>query len=364
MKIGIVTGFSLKHSAGLEEFLLGLLEGLEHVRPTDVEYLLYTSSRSGIEGALRERGLRSFQVVPLAFGKWWKQGGLFFAPRADQYLFNGPLVPLLFAPQRSWVLVYDFAYAHADLDTVRERAKVALMDWLSGIGFRRAEKIICISEATKQELLARFRVSEEQCVVVYPGVKDLTHIQRVPVSVPANKYVFFVGTAKKRKNLLNLVRGFILAAERGLTCDLVIAGRFEKDSAYAREIMEAIARAHMESRVHILGKISDGELTYLYEHALAFTFPSQLEGFGMPVVEAMQLGVPVLTSTTSSLPEAAGDAAVLINPEDPDQIAEAIQRVFGDQGLRAELIEKGKAHARNFSWERAARELLALRKGL
>lgn len=360
MTLGIVTGFSGKHAAGLEEFLFGLLKGLEQEQSKDVTYRVYTSKKAHFEEALSNQGITGFNVTALGFGAWWKQIGLFFAPRSDAYLFNGPLVPLLFAPRHSFVLVYDFAYAHSSPKTWKARMAVLLMDWLSGVGFRRAEKIICISEATKNDLLSRFKVSPDKCVVVYPGTKDFSQVTEEALPVPERGYLFFVGTAKERKNLLNLVRGFLLAIKRGVACDLVIGGRFDASSLYGQTITQEIARASAETRVRVLGRISDGQLLYLYKHAIAFVFPSRLEGFGMPVVEAMSLGVPVLTSTASSLPEAAGDAALLVDPEHVDHIANALERLTKDDTLRATLVEKGFAHAKTFSWNKTAKELLVV----
>ncbi len=359
MTIGIVTGFSLKHSAGLEQFLIGLLEGLEFARPEGVEYIIYTSKSSDIEEVLIEHALTSFRVVRLGFGSFWKQFGLFFAPRADAYLFNGPMVPIFFAPQHSFVLDYDFAYKLSLRPSFRERMHNFMIDTLSAIAFRRAEKIIAISEATKKDVIRFFGVATEKCVVIYPGVKDLSVVKNKKVMTPLNGYFLFVGTVKERKNLLNLVRGFIVAVkESGVTYDLLIAGRNNLNSTYGHKITKTISMSGISSRIHFLGNVSEGELAYLYTNAIALTFPSVFEGFGMPVVEAMLLDVPVLTSNVSSLPEAAGDAALLVNPYEPDTIAKGLARLANDERLREDMARKGKLHATKFSWTISAKQLL------
>lgn len=359
MKIGIVTGFSLKHSAGLEQFLMGVLEGLEAVRPEGVEYLIYTSANSDIEKALVEHHLTSFRVIRLGFGSFWKQLGLFFAPRADAYLFNGPLVPIFFAPRRSYVITYDFAYKRERVLSLKERMHISLMDFVSAIAFMRATRVIAISEATKREVMRLFKTSSEKIAVVYPGVKDLSMVAEKLVSDLPATYFLFVGTAKERKNLLNLVLGFIEAVKAyNIPEHLLIVGRNDPHSSYGVHIMEAIQNSGISNRIRFLGRIDEGELRYLYTHAMAFTFPSALEGFGMPVVEAMLLGTPVLTSNVSSLPEAAGDAALLVAPDDIVGIADALERLNSDPTLRAELIQKGYENAKRFSWRECAEGLL------
>jgi glycosyltransferase involved in cell wall biosynthesis len=113
----------------------------------------------------------------------------------------------------------------------------------------------------------------------------------------------------------------------------------------------------LEGRVRFLGKVSEGTLKYLYQHALAFTFPSAFEGFGMPVVEAMMEGTPVLTSNVSSLPEAAGGAALLVDPFDPTAIGEGLLELVQNESLRQELRAKGFMSAERFSWEKSAKTL-------
>ncbi len=360
MTIGIVTGFSLKDSAGLEQFLIGVLEGLQQVQQEGVEYVIYTGKNSDLDDVLVERRLTKFRVVKVGFGPLWKHLGLMFAPRADRYLFNGPLAPLLFMPHHSTVLVYDFAYRHERASNIRSRLRHWAMDLLTILSCKRASRVMAISEATKRETAAVCGIPESKISVVYPGYKDLSTWDTRAVDVP-DRYFLFVGTAKARKNLLNLVRGYIEAVRtHGIAEHLLVAGRIDARSAYGYQIFATIREAQMEDRIRILGRIDDGELRYLYEHAVAFTFPSALEGFGMPVVEAMKLGTPVLTSSVSSLPEAAGDAALLVAPDDIRGMAAALSRLSRDPSLRSELVRKGHDNTKRFSWQLCAKGILAV----
>lgn len=355
MTIGIITGFSKKHSAGLEEFLLGLLAGLASVRTEGIDYVLYTSKESDLSGALKDRGIEGFRIVPIGFGKWWKYIGLLFAPRSDVYLWNGPTVSPLFFPRRSAVLVYDFAYRHYGARSLQNR----FMDILSKFAFRRAKKVIAISQATADDVVHFFGISPKKIVVVYPGVKDLSNIIEEKVSTPPSGYFLFVGTLKERKNVLNLIRGFACIKGKVLQ-DLVIAGHTDFTSPYGKRIVEEIRKADIGTRVHFLGPVNENKLKYLYRHAIVFAFPSAFEGFGMPVIEAMGEGTAVLTSNVSSLPEAAGTAALLVDPFNSDAISEGLLRLARDPTLRMELIEKGKVRATAFSWLGSARAFLAI----
>lgn len=352
-RIGIITGFSNKNSAGLEEFLLGLLEGFASVRAPNVQYRIYTSANNNLEEVLKKRGIEGFEVIPVGFGKWWKHIGLIFAPRSDAYLWNGPSVSPLFFPRHSFVLVYDFAYRYYEKSSLKTR----VMDALAGLGFHRAEGVIAISHATANDVTKLFGTPREKLSVAWAGAKDLSTLAETPVEIPLH-YFLFVGTTKERKNLLSLVLGYIEAVQEGIPEQLLIAGRNDASSAYGKKIAAAIEQSGIPDRIRFLGHVNDSELVYLYRHSTAFTFPSSFEGFGMPVVEAQRLGVPVLTSNVSSLPEIAGDGALLVSPTDIADIAQGLVRLSKEPTLRAELIRKGRANEKRFSWAGCAKEVL------
>jgi glycosyltransferase involved in cell wall biosynthesis len=360
MTLGIVTGFSLKNAAGLEQALIELLVALEKAKSSDLNYRIYTSAVSDIEQVLQEKHLTSFEVVRVGFGRFWKYAGLYFAPRADVYLYNGPLIPPFFAPGPSVVLTYDFAYRHNAEDSFKMRLRNRIMDTLTRRAFKQASKVVSISEATKKDIQHFFSERAAEKTIVIPlGFKDLTETAEKNVMTPTEGYFLFVGTVKERKNVLNLVCGYIRAVEQSdVTQHLLIAGRFDSESLYGKRIRELVDGANVRGRIHFLGPVTDGELQFLYKHATAFLFPSRLEGFGMPVLEAMCLGVPVMTSSTSSLPEVAGDAALLVDPESPEEIAHGIVHLAEERNLRNSLKEKGVGQAKLFSWDRCVRSLL------
>jgi glycosyltransferase involved in cell wall biosynthesis len=171
-----------------------------------------------------------------------------------------------------------------------------------------------------------------------------------------------VSTLEPRKNIINAIKAFnYLKNTEKIEHQLVIIG--QKGWQY-KPILAAIANSPWQKDIHYLGYLSDRQVAYFYSQAEVFVYPSYYEGFGLPVLEAMSLGAPVVTSNTSSLPEVAGDAALLIDPRDPIQLAEAILKVISDSQLRHLMVKKGKERAKLFSWEKTAKETINAYKSL
>ncbi len=160
-----------------------------------------------------------------------------------------------------------------------------------------------------------------------------------------------------RKNLLRLLDALVLLHEREWDIPLVVAGKAGWKSGSIERKMELLVQRHL---VHRIGYVDDRDLPGLYQAATLFAYPSLYEGFGLPVLEAMASGVPVVSSNTSSLPEVAGDAAILINPMETDEIADAIQRILTDDDVRLSMRERGQQRAKAFSWTHTAEETLAV----
>lgn len=360
MKIGIVTSFASKNPAGLERFFIDLIKSIDVALEAD-ECVVYCSSGSDLDEVFAQHGVKNIRVVKVGGGVLWKHIGLFFVEKSDVYIFNGPLTSLFFRPRQYLVLVYDFAYKHIPANSLKKKCKTAILDFFSWIAFRRAQKIITISEATKSELMQLFGVSAQRINVIHCGFTRICDLQEKSVANIPKKYFFFVGTFKERKNVLNIVKSFALFSKKDpYGYALVLAGKSSKSSEYMRSILRVIKKENIEDRVIFIGHISDNELVFLYKNATALVFPSLLEGFGLPVLEAMSCGVPVITSTVSSLPEVAGDAALLVDPYSIEEIAESMRVIIENESLRNELIKKGYEQIKNFSWEKAANEMTSI----
>ena len=224
---------------------------------------------------------------------------------------------------------------------------------------RRAAHCIVPSNATKVEVMTAYHIPKQRLSVIPNGFQNLENVQSTPPASSLKPYFFFAGRVKFRKNVHGIVAAFIAFKKRThAPVKLVIAGIH--GGAYYRELQEQLANAGLTQDAHFLGFVSTEELRGLFENALACVFPSLHEGFGMPILEAMSLGVPVITSSISSMAEVGADAALLVPPKDTSAISEAMEKIYTDPALRSALIQKGLAHAKLFSWSKAAREYLAL----
>ena len=287
----------------------------------------------------------------------------FFTHRlsVDVLFFMVPLLPLLIRKGTKTIPILQ-ELEGKDIPLRGLRTKIVEFTHervLTPLSLRRAVHIIVPSNATKAEVMTAYRMPPQRLFVIPNGFQNLEHIQGIPPASVLKPYFFFAGRVKFRKNVHGIVAAFIDFKKRThAPVKLVIAG--PHGGVYSRELQEQLARAGLSQDAHFLGFVSTEELRGLFEHALACVFPSLHEGFGMPILEAMSLGTPVITSSISSMAEVGADAALLIPPKDTRAISEAMEKIYTDPMLRTKLIEKGLAHAGLFSWSKAAREYLAL----
>lgn len=227
-----------------------------------------------------------------------------------------------------------------------------------------ATRIITVSDYTKGDIIRHMGVRPEDITVIYHGidavyspVKDKARLEGVRDRHGIKgDYIFYAGTHQPRKNLVRLVKAF--AGIKNKDCrTLVLSGKIEKRYC---AVYDEVRRLGIEDRVRFIGVVSEQDLPALYSMARVFVFPSLYEGFGFPVLEAMACGSPVITSGVSSLPEVAGGAAVIIDPEDVGAITEAMDRVLASKDLSADLREKGLKRSRSFTWKEAAEKTLGV----
>ena len=235
---------------------------------------------------------------------------------------------------------------------------------------RRSDCILAISEHTKRDIMEHLQVPEERIRVTMLAADERYHVVNDPDAITSVKskfgidgdYILYTGTLEPRKNVPALIRAYArLRNEAKITHRLVLAGK--KGWLYD-EIMESVRTLGLERDVMFTGYVADEDMPYLYNGADLFVYPSFYEGFGLPPLEAMACGCPVVTSNTSSLPEVVGDAGLMVDPHRPEELAEAMGRVLDDSGLRSELRERGLRRAAEFSWQRCAAETLAVYREL
>ncbi len=294
----------------------------------------------------------------------WEQMALpLLARRYRLDVLHSPVfVAPLTLPCASVVSLLDMTwFTHAEYHT---RVKRAYFRTLIPPSARRAARIVAISAASKRDVVALLGVAPERVAVTYlgvdldvfrPGVSDAQMGELLARYGVRQPYVLYVGKLDPRKNLPLLIRAFDAIASAFPEHQLIVAGNPGWDY---QEIYDAAARVSCRERVRLVGFVREPDLPAMYAGADLFVYPSSYEGFGFPVLEAMACGTPVITSNVSSLPEVAGDAALLIDPLDVDGLAAAMRRVLSDGDLRRQMRAKGLEQARRFTWEETARRTL------
>jgi len=361
MKIAIDVSSAVKRErTGIATYILGLVQGLARIDREDTFYLCHRFSRL----------------------KKWR-----YLVRLDQDNFHTRIIQ----PPFNQVLTRRIDIAHAlgarlpefgrarRLVTVHDTFSV-VSDRFSPQGYRELKNrryreiaesdavIVAVSEHTKRDFMEHFGAAEGRFEVIPEGV-DERFSPRPEAEVRAVRkrhglarpYLFYVGTLEHRKNVVGMMAAYGLLREAGLEVDLALAG----GQGWAYEEIEEVLTEHPEREgIRLLGYVSNDELPALYSGAACFLFPSLYEGFGLPVLEAMACGTPAVTSNRSSLPEVAGDAALLVDPDEPAEIAGAVKKVLEEGSTRERLIERGRMRAREFTWEAAARRTLGLYRRL
>jgi glycosyltransferase involved in cell wall biosynthesis len=278
-------------------------------------------------------------------------------------LHTSDFIPPAFGYRRSVITVHDlnFLYYPQFLTPQSRRYYNGQIGW----AVRRADHILADSHATKSDMVSLLDVEPEKITVVHLGVDPFfrprpeAEARRVAAKHGLEPgYLLFVGTLEPRKNLPGLLQAYRTLLDREETvAPLALVG--SKGWLYD-EIFERVEKLHLTEQVRFLYSVPRADLPGLYCAAGVLATVSFYEGFGFPALEAMACGTPVVVSDRASLPEVVGEAGLLVDPDDPDDIARALARALTDEPLRAQMREKGLAQAARFTWEKAARETLAV----
>jgi glycosyltransferase involved in cell wall biosynthesis len=280
-------------------------------------------------------------------------------------LFHSPdfVLPPVAGGIPTLLTVHDLSFVHYP-----EVYPAVLVNYLNRVvpwSIGRASHVLADSEATRRDLMAIWQVPEAKITVLYSGVdaqfwrkaevEAITAV-RTRYGLADTPYLLTVGTVQPRKNYQMLIRAFApIAAD--WPHNLIIAGG---KGWLTESMLDEVVRQGLEGRVRFIGFVADADLPALYSGADLFLFPSLYEGFGLPLLEAMQCGVPVIASNASSLPEVAGETAVLLSPHDPAAWTDTLQTLLADPLRRERLAADGPARAAQFTWQSAARQLLQL----
>jgi len=228
--------------------------------------------------------------------------------------------------------------------------------WVVKRAARQSDAVICGSQFVKADVAQFTGINPDKITVTYEAAEPITAEPEPVISLAGHKFLLYVGRPTPHKNLERLIEAFVLLKARHPDLVLVLAG--QKDANY--RLIEAEVRRRTIKKVDFIGFVSEGQLRWLYEHCEAYVFPSLSEGFGLPGLEAMVHGAPVVSSNATCLPEIYGQAAHYFDPSDVQAMADAISEVLTDKELRADLIRRGHEQAQKYSWQRMAEQTLAV----
>lgn len=355
---------NLNKKVGMGNYVDNLIQALARI-DSENDYTLYVKKGSNETGNLNQENFKYKKLTSPMIRSYWSQCRLpieILLNRPDiLHIPTGHKIPFN-CPKNTVVTIHDLAFIKFP------KYFESNVKWRS-LQFTRhailkAKKIIAISQSTKNDILKYYKVDELKVEVIYHGVEDIFKpiedtskidlvCKKYGINLP---FVLFVGVLQPRKNITRLIWAFKkMLNSCNLKMQLVIAGN--KGWMY-EDIFKTVKQAGIEDRVVFTGYALKQDVIWLLNGAKVFVLPSLYEGFGMPVLEAMACGVPVVTSNVSSMPEIAGDAALLVDPYSVDEISRALIDVINKPQLADELVKKGLKRVKSFTWEKAARQTL------
>ncbi len=365
MKIGIdVRSLQASAKTGLWAYTQSMVEALSRIDKDDDFYLFARGLRYRAE-RLPGRFGPNFRkvVIPLPDRRfyrdefvWHQVATPLFCSAVGVQVFWQPAGHALprWGSFRKVITIHDLRILHIndflgqDIPSLRQAVKTA-------------DAVVCISEFTRQDVVRHLGAEEEKTVVIYNGVMPLPELSEEEVVRLRERFeidkdfVFSLGMVP-RKNVPNSLKAFARSGVAGEML-LVFAG---SHGGFLSEYQHLARELGIEEWVRFIGAVDDRELAGLFRSARIFLFPSLFEGFGLPVLEAQSVGVPVIASNASALPEILGDSALLVDPYSVEEISDAIRRLTHEEALRNELIRKGRENVRRFDWDGSAKRLLNL----
>jgi len=357
----------LKRRTGIEEYAYQTIRNLREAIPANEQVVLYVRRK-----ITWEKGRLFFALPDIDFslpenwsvrGIWaprfWTQIALsieMIRNRPDVLFIPAHTVPLIH-PKKTIVTIHGLEY---------EFCKEAYSFWERvymhhSIKFscKVAEKIICVSQNTKKDVMAMYHVPEEKIAVIYEGYEQqsTTNSQQIAKKeeIP---YLLFIGRLEERKNIVRIIEAFEILKERyEIPHKLVLVGK--PGYGYGR-IEQKVASSKYQEEIVEKGYVTEEEKWELLKNTDLFLFPTLYEGFGIPILEAQSVGVPVVTSNVSSLPEVAGDGAIFVSPASVGSIVEGIQKGLSDKPLRDDIIEQATRNVARFDWKSCAEEIFQI----
>ncbi|HEB01487.1 MAG TPA: glycosyltransferase family 1 protein [Candidatus Portnoybacteria bacterium] len=353
MTIGINASAAFKpQRTGVEEYTYQLLK---HLAKLDVSHqvVLYLNKKSKPENQDLAQ-LANFSIKYLSLPFLWTQLRLAAEMKTHQpdVLFIPVHILPLIHPKNSVVTIHGLEYEY--YPEMYPPFHLRYLRWATQYALQKAKKIITVSENTKQDLIKFYQADPEKIKVVYHGVSQPAKVSQSSSQPVSQPFILSIGRLEIRKNIIGLIRAFNkLKKEENHPHQLVLVG----GPGYGhQQILDEINHSPFKKEIVLTNYVSEEEKASLLSRADIFVFPSFYEGFGLPILEAMAAHCPVITSNISSLPEVAGQAALLVTPKKVDEIAEAMTKLIKDKDLKLRLVAKGIDNIKRFSWSKCAQE--------
>ncbi len=357
MTIGIdASRVTKKHLTGTEYYSIELIKAFMKLNETD-RFILYAqkdpTSRLG-------KLPKNFSLKIMPFPKFWSQIRLsmeMIGHKPDVLFVPSHLIPVIH-PKNSVVTLHDLGFKH--FPELYPPEELLYHNWGINYSVSRVKRIITDSEYTKKDLINTYTLEPDKIEVVYLGC-DLEKFK--PSSkVHKKPYIFFIGRLEEKKNVAGMIKAFgILRRELRIKHQFILAG---KPGFGYEKIQQEIDKlpADIKKDIIQLGYISEEEYIKKLQEADIFFFASFFEGFGLPIIEAMATGTPVVTSDRTSMPEIGGNAVLTTNPKNPLEMAGALSKIIHSDGLKKSLILRGRVRSKIFTWEKTAEKTLAILK--
>jgi glycosyltransferase involved in cell wall biosynthesis len=350
---------NVEKRVGVSVYALNILKYFCNIAKQEIQFNIYLK-KPPLTDLPRENKYFKYKTIPGNF--LWSQISLplflYQHKNIDVYFSPAHYLPG-FCPVPQVVTIHDVAYLYYPEDFTKKDLW-QLKNWTAS-SIKKAKQIIAVSKTTKKDIVKNYDVDENKVTVVYNGFEKISQKSKVKNqnlnSKVKNKepFILFVGTIQPRKNLITLIEAFDKFSQTNKDFKLVIVGK--KGWLY-EDIFEKVKTMKLEYKIIFTGHVTDEELIWYYKNAFCLTLPSIYEGFGIPVLEAMSYGCPVIASFSSSLPEIGGEASLYFDPKNSDDLLEKLESLQNNNELRKELISKGQQRIKDFSWEKCGRETL------
>jgi len=338
-----------KQRAGKGEYVYQIVSGL--IKHNEHQFILFLDreplpewQKENVKFKVFKFPVGAWQIVVFLYLEFLRPVDIYFSTTSiiiPTLIRSVPVVTVLFD-----FVSFLFPRQHNRKAVILEKL---LMKW----AVRFSKKLIAISEHTKKDAMKLFRINPNKIFVTHLAPSLNSNNEKIELT--GKNIVLFIGTLEPRKNIVRLVEAFNKLRNNGIKSTLVLIGKWGWRSD---AIKQSVENSPFKMDIQILGYIKNANKNSLYKQASVFAFPSLYEGFGLPPLEAMANGVPVVTANTSSLPEVVGDAAVLVNPQNTEEIYQALKKVLTDKDFANVLASKGYSQAQKFAWDSTIKKTL------